>query len=137
MQKIVIDTNVLVSAFIQKSYPYLIMNSLPTNENMTWCISDDILNEYIEVLSRIKFSKYTGFYLNAERLFADIPKITTNYNPKIKSAILKDLSDNKFLELAATCHADFLITGNIKHFTMSNFGKTKIITPKEYWEKYM
>ena len=136
MQRLVIDTNVLVSAFIQKSYPHLIMNFLPTNEDITWCISDDISDEYIDVLRRAKFTKYPGFTLNSERLFSDIPKITTKYNPEIKLAILKDLSDNKFLELATTCNADFLITGNTKHFPMSSYGQTKIVTPKEYWEIY-
>jgi putative PIN family toxin of toxin-antitoxin system len=135
MQRIVVDTNVLVSAFIQKSYPYLIIDSFPTKD-VQWCISDDILEEYTDVLKRAKFSKYKGFSRNAQSLLTDIGDITVKYYPEIKLAIIKDLSDNKFLELAAAINADFLITGNTKDFTMSSFGQTEIITPKEYWETY-
>jgi len=136
MQRIVIDTNVIVSSFIQKSYPFFIIDSLPTAKNIQWCISDDVLDEYTEVLRRTKFLKYKGFTLNAESLLTDIEGLTVMHYPEITLAIIKDTSDNKFLELAATCNAHFLITGNTNDFTMSSFGHTRIVTPKEYWEKY-
>ena len=134
MQRLIIDTNVLVAALIQKSYPYFIMNYIPAGKNIKWCISDEIQNEYSEVLRRCKFLKYRDFSVNAENLLVSIEEVTDKYATAIKLSIIKDSSDNKFLELAATCKADFLITGNTNDFTMSSFGRTKIVTPKEYWE---
>lgn len=43
---------------------------------------------------------------------------------------------NMILELADKCLADFIITGNKNDFTFSTFKKTKIVSPKEYWENY-
>jgi predicted nucleic acid-binding protein len=40
------------------------------------------------------------------------------------------------LELAEESKADFIITGNTNDFTMNKHKKTKIVTPKEYWENY-
>jgi len=40
------------------------------------------------------------------------------------------------LELADECLADFVITGNTLDFTFPTYKNTKIISPKEYWEKY-
>jgi predicted nucleic acid-binding protein len=51
--------------------------------------------------------------------------------------IIRDLDDNKLLELAATCEADFIITGNTNDFTMHKYKSTKIVTPKEYWENHL
>jgi hypothetical protein len=48
--------------------------------------------------------------------------------------ILTDEPDNRLLELAQNCQADFIITGNTSDFKMDTYKKTKIVTPKEYWE---
>ncbi len=51
--------------------------------------------------------------------------------------MISDKDDNKLLELAEVYKAEFLITGNHNDFTMSEYKTTKIITPKEYWEKIL
>jgi len=43
----------------------------------------------------------------------------------------------KLLELAETCGADFLITGDTNDFTITEFKGTKIVSPKKYWTEYM
>jgi predicted nucleic acid-binding protein len=88
------------------------------------------------VLGRAKFFKYADFTLNSPLRFAVIPEITTKYYPEIELDVLEDVSDNKFLELAVTCGANYLITGNTKHFPMKSFGATLIVTPKDYWETH-
>nr|AGS53598.1 hypothetical protein [uncultured bacterium contig00070] len=50
--------------------------------------------------------------------------------------LLSDKDDNMFLELAEESEADFLITGNINDFTISEYKKTLIVTPKQYWENH-
>ncbi|KXK23774.1 MAG: hypothetical protein UZ12_BCD005002416 [Bacteroidetes bacterium OLB12] len=57
MQRIVIDTNVFVSALIQKSYPYLIIHELFLTDKIMLCISDPVFEEYYAVLGRKKFFK--------------------------------------------------------------------------------
>ena len=136
MQRIVIDTNVLVSALMSNSYPAFVVDMFFKDAPVQWCISDAVFLEYEDVLTRPKFGKYPGFTANAESLLDDIDMNAEKFTPIIKVDIISDYDDNRFLELALACNAEFLITGNTNDFTMSSFGQTRIITPKQYWEQY-
>jgi uncharacterized protein len=136
MQKVVIDTNVIVSGLIQRSYPNRIINELFLENKFLLCVSDDLLAEYYDVLSRTKFSKFQDFYLRAESVLLDIETRAIKYYPLIKLELISDVDDNKILELAHECEADFIITGNFNDFTFPVYKNTKIISPKEYWEIY-
>jgi len=136
MQKIVIDTNVIVSALIQRSYPFRIINDLFLENKFQLCVSDELMAEYYEVLSRQKFAKFYDFFARAEALLVDIEMKSKKYVPKIKLDLISDADDNMILELADECLADFVITGNTTDFTFPSYKLTRIITPKEYWESF-
>lgn len=136
MQKIVIDTNIIVSSCIQRNYPYLIINELFLENKFQLCVSEELLIEYYEVLARPKFSKFQDFFIKAESLLADIESKSLKFKPTIKLDFISDKDDNMILELADECKADFVITGNITDFTFPTYKDTKIVTPKEYWEIY-
>ena len=72
MQKIIIDTNVFVSALIQRSYPFYIVDSVFINNKIELCISNELFEEYFEVLNRKKFSKFAEFTTKAQLLLVDI-----------------------------------------------------------------
>jgi putative PIN family toxin of toxin-antitoxin system len=137
MQKIIIDTNVFVSSLIQRSYPYYIVSEVFSNRRIKLCISEELMEEYINVLNRDKFSKFQDFAANAKVLLKDIERIAAIFSPSTKFNIIKDVDDNKLLELSYCAKADFLITGNTNDFTMKEFKKTKIVSPAEYWSTYM
>ncbi len=136
MQKIVIDTNVIVSALIQRSYPYRIIYELFIDEKFQLCVSDELMAEYYEVLSRPKFARFHDFFIRAETLLADIESKSVKYIPTIKLDIISDPDDNMILELADVCSADFVITGNTTDFSFASYKQTKIVTPRDYWENY-
>ena len=136
MQKVVIDTNILISALITRSYPYYIIFDLFLEQKVQLCISDDLLQEYYEVLNRPKFARYLDFINKAESLLANIELRAAKYSPTIKLLIISDIDDNMLLELAHESEADFLITGNTNDFTMASYEQTKIVTPKDYWENH-
>lgn len=137
MLKIIIDTNVLVSSLIQKSYPFNIVSAIFTDENIKPCLSDNLFDEYSNVLNRKKFSSYKDFISNSEILINEIKVKSIWYTPTVEVNLISDFADNKLLELAETCSADFIITGNTKDFTMSYYKGTKIISPKDFWEFYL
>lgn len=137
MRKIIIDTNVFVSALIQRSYPYYIVSELFSDTNIELCISNEVFEEYYDVLNREKFLKYSDFATKAQTLLVDIQKRATKYSPELRLTIINDVDDNKLLELAETSNADFLITGNTNDFTIKEYKTTKIVTPKEYWEIHL
>lgn len=130
MHRIILDTNVIVSSLISDSYPTKIVFDLVLNELVSVCISEDIINEYYEVLNRKKFRK---IYTDSQELLSAILEISELFFPKKNFNIINDESDNKFLDLAYECKSDYLITGNSKDFTFTNFYDTKIVSPYDYW----
>jgi len=136
MRKLIIDTNVLVSALIQKSYPNLILFHCVLENEFEICISNDLLEEYFEVLNRPKFSKYPDFLMKAELVISQLESIATKYSPRDRFQIIADSADNRLLELAYESKANFIITGNTNDFTMIEFEGTKIVSPREFWEQH-
>lgn len=136
MQKIVIDTNVIVSSIIQRGYPNFIINDLFIERKFQLCVSEELLTEYYEVLARPRFSKFLNFFQKAESILAEIENRAIKFSPTITLDLISDDDDNMILELAHECSADFIITGNTTDFTFPTYNNTKIVTPKDYWENY-
>jgi putative PIN family toxin of toxin-antitoxin system len=53
--KVVIDTNVLISAVLKDRDPELVIQFIIDHPEFEWVVSQDILIEYKAVLSRAKF----------------------------------------------------------------------------------
>ena len=136
MQKVIIDTNVIISSLIQKNFPYMIVHDFFIENKIELCISTALMNEYYDVLRREKFSKFKDFVLKAENLLAEIEFKATMFDPKIRLQLISDIDDNMILELADESSADFVKTGNTNDFTFPLYKNTKIITPREYYENY-
>ena len=136
MQKLILDTNVLVSSLIQKNFPYKIVNELFIEGRVEICVSEALMVEYYEVLRRPKFASYPDFVLRAEILLADIEAKATMYVPQITLNLLSDKDDNMILELADVCSADYIITGNTTDFVIPTYKNTQIVTPREFWIIY-
>ena len=94
------------------------------------------MTEYLTVLGRPKFSDYQDFSVKARTVLGNIEMKASLYKPNTTLNLISDKSDNKILELAHECKADFIITGNTNDFTFPLYEQTRIVTPKEYWEKY-
>jgi putative PIN family toxin of toxin-antitoxin system len=136
MQKVVIDTNVIISSLIQQSFPYKIVTELFIESKITLCVSQALMTEYYDVLRRPKFTAFYDFVARAEALLADIETKAFMYFPEISLDLLSDKDDNKILELADVCKADFIITGNTTDFTFPIYPRTRLVTPTEYYLMY-
>jgi uncharacterized protein len=117
MQKIVINTNEIVSSLIQLGYPHQIINNFFIEQKFQLCVSDELFAEYYEVLARPKFSKFQDFFIRAKSLLAEIEARAIKYIPSVTLDLISDDDDNMILELADECAADFIITGNTTDFT--------------------
>ena len=136
MQRIVINTNVIISSLIQKSYPHKIVNELFIDDKIEMCVSEELMAEYYDVLRREKFARFHDFFSRAEALLVEIETKATMFKPKIRLNLISDADDNMVLELADECIADFVITGNTTDFIFPTYKETKIVTPREYWENH-
>lgn len=68
---------------------------------------------------------------NRRRFQQLIRRRARHVEPKYRLAITPDPDDNIFIECADAARADYLITGNVRHFP--DFWKsTKVITPREF-----
>ena len=132
--RIILDTNILVSALIQRNYPYFIVDSIFADAKFQTCISDELFAEYLDVLNREKFSKYLEFHAKARILLADIENRSLKFKPKQRVNIISDEADNRLLELAETCRADYIVTGNTNDFAMNEYKGTQIVSPKDFFE---
>ena len=132
--RLILDTNVLVSALIQRNYPYFIVDLVLADNTLKLRISDQLFAEYVEVLNREKFSRFSDFHARAQTLLTDLESRALKFSPSIKIDIIADDPDNRLLELAETCQADYIITGNTNDFTMTEYKGTKIVSPKDFFE---
>lgn len=55
--------------------------------------------------------------------------------PSVRIDATSDPDDNMFLECARAGDADFVVTGNIRHFPRK-WMKTHIVTPREFIEAW-
>ncbi len=132
MLKVVLDTNVLVSALLKdRGLPAFIL-ALVRRKRVVLCLSEDILEEYEEVLKRERFRAIRDEALS---MIAALRKEASWIKPKIRfDDIAGDPDDNKFLDCAYSAQADYLITGNTKHFPIKEFHRTRIVNPREFIE---
>ncbi len=72
------------------------------------------------------------FERKAELFLSEMLTFSTQHKPKKKFDILKDKSDNKFLDLAFEANAHYLITGNTKDFSLDKHVNTLIVTPAQF-----
>jgi putative PIN family toxin of toxin-antitoxin system len=109
---------------------------LVLEDTIRLCISGSLLAEYYDVLNRPKFRQYQDFAVKANAILAGIAIKAERYVPAVKLDLISDQDDNKLVELAEACMADYIITGNTTDFTFPRYKQTKIVTPREYWEQY-
>ena len=130
MLKVVFDTNVIVSAALYgESLPALLL-SLGLEDKVRFFVSPALLNEYETVLKRPRFKLGHN---EITKLMEKILQKAIMVTPTKELKILKDdKSDNRILECATKAKADFVITGNKRHFPFEEFKGIKVVTPREF-----
>ena len=129
MQKVVIDTNVIVSAALtEKGNPAEIMR-LVSEHKLCMFYSEDILREYTEVISRSKFGISTETQLE---ILTKIIESGILVEPAICNVELQDETDRIFYDAARESGA-VLVTGNIKDYPNEPF----ILTPAQFLDVFL
>jgi len=126
--RIVLDTNVVVSAALKPEGLQRTVFLLAITKPARMYVSAAILSEYTQVLARPELAIRRGLrpqLLHLLRSRAFVVK------PSRRIVVTPDSDDNRFLECADAARADYLITGNQRHFPM--FWKcTKVISSREF-----
>jgi len=123
--KVVIDTNVLVSAAWRDKSPEAVVIWIAFHDDWDWMVSQEILDEYQEVLRREKFRLAAEVI---EKWDTIITNLTTLVDVNIAVEFPRDQKDAKFLACALAADADYLITGDADFNEAQKLTKTTIIS---------
>lgn len=125
-----LDTNVVVSAHLNDEGHERHVLDLVLAAKLQLAVSSVILAEYEGVLRRPKFGidpKLVTRSLRQMRSGARIVK------PQRELTVATDAADNRFLECAQAARADYLVTGNKRHFPKS-WRQTIVVNARELVE---
>jgi len=126
--RLVIDTNVLVSAAIKPAGLQRTVVLIAVTRPARLYLSQPVLEEYREVLSRPELRIRKGL---RQQLLQLIKNRSFRVSSTRRLEVTSDPNDNIFLECAEAARADYLVTGNLKHFPRF-WRNTKIVTPREF-----
>jgi putative PIN family toxin of toxin-antitoxin system len=107
--KVIIDTNVLISAAISGRTPEAVILWVVDRRDVQWIVSEEILTEYKAVLSRPRFKLSPT---QQERWSQVLDEATILITVNMETDFPRDQKDAKFLSCALASKADFLITGD-------------------------
>jgi uncharacterized protein len=133
LPRVVLDTNVVVSAHLRAEGLERFVLDLALAGKLGWFVSAEILDEYAGVLARKKFG------IAEEKLAASlqlIAQVARKIRPQSRVSAARDLDDNKFLECAAAAKADYLVTGNKRHFPPV-WEKTLVVNSREFLQRVL
>lgn len=130
MARVVVDTNVLVSALIKKGKPLTLVQRLL--DKHTVILSSQMLAELADVLSRDKFT-----ITNAQiDLFISLllrKSTVTSVSGNLK-VILKDPDDNIVLLTAVNGKANYIVSGDKHLLTLRKYEGIEIVTISQMLE---
>ena len=89
-------------------------------------VSGSVYAEYEEVISRPRFKRSPEIIAGALKA---IREKGLWVRPTEKLRVCLDPNDDVFLECAQAAHADYLVTGNLKHFPTA-WRQTRVVTPR-------
>lgn len=124
----VLDTNVVVSGQLRSTGPPASVVDLALKQRFRCYISESVLLEYEAVLLRAQFDFTATFVAALVRAFRQNAIVVS---PRKRLTIATDPSDNHILECALEARADYIVTGNLRHFP-SRFQDIRIIGPKRF-----
>jgi putative PIN family toxin of toxin-antitoxin system len=125
--RVVLDTNVVVSAHLNdEGYERHVLD-LVLARRLQLAVSEAILAEYEGVLRRPKLAIAAKQVARSMRLLRSVARMV---RPQRALAITRDPSDNRFLECAEAARADYLVTGNKRHFP-KNWRQTLVVNARE------
>jgi len=127
--KVVVDTNVFISSFFG-GIPRQIIHCWKKGK-ITLCFSQEIIEEYIEVLNRLGL-KDKNEIQKLTKLFSEgYNSIFTAKTPDLK-VVEDDPDDNKFIECAVALDCKVIISGDKHLKNIRKYIDIDIISPKEF-----
>jgi len=128
MAKAILDTNVVVSGLRNPDGNSAAILRLAESRAFRCYVSQEILAEYNEVLNRpvLDFQPH-----QIAKVMQMIRRRSRLVIPSKRLNVTSDPDDNVFLECALEARADYVVTGNVRHFP-SRFQDIRIVKPRQF-----
>jgi putative PIN family toxin of toxin-antitoxin system len=130
--KLVVDTNILVSAFLWQGTPGRLIELAGERECILFT-SRVLLAELADVLQRKKLEKQvqaTG--LTAAKLLRNYQKLSTTIPARrLAQQVSRDADDDAVLACALAAQAELIVTGDADLLVLKQFQGIHIVTPAQ------
>lgn len=125
--KVVLDTNIIVSALVFGGRPEEILKIALQREISP--ITSPLLQAE---LSETLIKKFNFSELKVQQIEKKLKKICKVVSPSIEIHVSRDEMDNKVLEAAIEGKCTYIITGDKDLLDLKVFKKIKILTPNQF-----
>lgn len=127
--KAVLDTNVLVSALLKNGGREALIFNLAASGMFVPVVSGPLLDEYAAVLGRPGFGFETR---RVQGALQDIRRHALHVGiPPATARTARDPDDDMVLACALARSADYVVTGNTRHFPREFHG-SRIVPPRQF-----
>ncbi len=128
--KIVVDTNALVSSLSSKSVFHKLIR-LILNEDVSMFVTDEIMFEYEEILHKKYSVTVAQNFLSALKEIPTVEYVNIYFKWNL---LAQDEDDNKFVDCYLAANAEYLITNDIGYNILKSidFPKVNLFTLEEF-----
>jgi uncharacterized protein len=135
LKQVIIDTNILISAFLWGGVPNLVLTQCLTL-NIQILRTDATFDEFVETLNKPKFDKQLAKReLTRDAIIDRWRQLSTSVSPAdVPQDVIADLKDVIILAAAAGGDADAVITGDDHLLRLITFGNAQILTAAQFLE---
>jgi uncharacterized protein len=133
--KLVIDTNVLRAIVLYGKRDYWLFDRI-VEGTYTLCVTTEILEEYEEILEKRHGQEFTETIMEIILNLPQVEQAILYYNFDL---IKVDRDDNKFVDCAIACGADYVISDD-RHFRVLkeiDFPKVNVLTLDEFRDLFV
>jgi uncharacterized protein len=127
MIRVVLDTNIIVSALLQPLGAPAQIFLLALSGALQLCMSGSIYAEYEEVISRPRFGRSQTTIVDTLKALRE-KSFWVRPTEVVRACI--DPDDDIFLECALAAGATYVVTGNPRHFPAS-WRNIQVVTPRQ------
>lgn len=129
--KVILDANIYASFFLTGGETIATVFALWKRGEFEIFVSIDIVAEVYRIFRYPKIQKRITSVDN-KALIQMLEDHVERVYPQERTHVSSDPDDEKYLEAAIACQADYLVTGDRDLLSLKKFGTTRIVSPKEF-----
>ena len=131
--RVVVDTNVLVSGLLSPFNPPGVIVGLIAAGRLSLCYDMRIIAEYDDVLRRPAFPFEAAEVAGTSGAGSCRGRGCRGPN-RSRSGFLTPMT-NRSSEVALSAQAEFLVTGNLRHFPHDRCHGVRVVSPREFMDR--